>query len=283
MEPPGQLEVAEQAAKALGITKLVPTIYKDVLQPAARVTGRKLVIVAKAVGIALAPLEGAVWGYERTKDWLSAKVAARLANKPAEEIKPAELVIAGPILLNMAFASEAPHLREMYANLLASAMHAPTASRVHPSFVQIIQQLTPAEAQILREIATNYSSGSVLFREDLAFLGGADEALAGWLQGWSTRPGQSADMSAGGSEILDGWEKLCANCGITERVLTLSFYRNLLRLGILAERIEHIGGKPSLVEGDGLQLVPGYGAKLSSYLELTDYGDLFLDVCVRST
>ncbi len=38
------------------------------------------------------------------------------------------------VVMGMAFGSEAPHLREMYANLLATAMHSPPASRV-PSLV----------------------------------------------------------------------------------------------------------------------------------------------------
>jgi hypothetical protein len=60
-------KIVEQAAKELGITNLLPEIYKDLLHPAVKESGEKLVIVAKAVGIALAPLEGAVWGYEQIK------------------------------------------------------------------------------------------------------------------------------------------------------------------------------------------------------------------------
>jgi len=56
--PANVLPIAEQAAKALGITQLVPAIYDDLLQPAAREVGQKFVAVAKAVGIALAPLGG---------------------------------------------------------------------------------------------------------------------------------------------------------------------------------------------------------------------------------
>jgi hypothetical protein len=54
MEPAEESSITEQAAKALAITQLVPTIYQDFLQPAATEVGQRLVVVAQAVGIALA-------------------------------------------------------------------------------------------------------------------------------------------------------------------------------------------------------------------------------------
>ena len=98
-------------------------------------------VVAKAVGISLAPLEGATWGYQQIKDYLSAKVAAKLANKAPADIKPPERHIAGPVVMGMVFADQAPHLKEMYANLLATAMHSPSADKAHPSFVQLYSSL----------------------------------------------------------------------------------------------------------------------------------------------
>jgi hypothetical protein len=266
---PTTAKVATEAAKELGITQLVPAIYQDLLQPAVKETGQRFVVVARAVAIGLAPLEGAVWGYQQIKDYLSAAVAARLANKPAEEIKPPDRVIAGPVVMSMAFAAEAPHLREMYANLLAAAMHAPSANRVHPSFVQVIQQLAPAEAQILEEIARSYTSGSVLFREDLVALESSTDRRSSVLRFL---------LSTQKTHISSMWLDLCGKCGVSEAALAHAFYRNLVRLGILAERIESLGEEARL----GERLFGGQGGKrLSSYVELTEYGDLFLDVCVR--
>lgn len=263
MEPNSTLKVAEQAAKELGITQLVPAIYQDLLQPAAREVGQQFVVVAKAVGVALTPLHATVWGFDQVKDYLSAQVARKLANKPAAEIKSPDLVVAGPAMLNMRFAADAPHLREMYANLLATAMHAPSAEKAHPSFVQIIQQLSSPEAQILKVIARDYKSGSVLFREDLASLESPlrDDFMHKW------RP-------FGSSTISSEWQDLCAKCGITTPALVHTFYRNLVRLAVLVERIEALAEEAPII---GI----AQKRKLSSYVELTEYGDLFLDVCVR--
>ncbi|MDL2122548.1 MAG: hypothetical protein LWX51_05580 [Deltaproteobacteria bacterium] len=59
------------AAKALGLGELVPEVYRDMLQPAARQIGDGLATIANAVRISLAPLEAGIWGYGQIKEWLS--------------------------------------------------------------------------------------------------------------------------------------------------------------------------------------------------------------------
>jgi hypothetical protein len=250
-----QARIAEEAAKALGITQLMPTIYKDLLQPAAKETGQHLVVVAQAVGIALAPFETAVWGYQRIKDYLSAKVAAKLADTPPAEIISPDPVIAGPVMMSMVFAVEAPHLREMYANLVARAMHSPSASKAHPSFVQVIQQLSSAEARILQEIAKKFVPAETIFKELL------DE---GGL--WEK----------GSKYISSQWQDFCLNFGVTEKSLADAYYYNLIRLGILIERKET---EATLCDRDDMRSV--VATTTTNSVMLTDYGDLFLDVCVR--
>lgn len=265
MEPASK--VAEDAAKALGLTQLVPTIYQDLLQPAAREAGQKLVVVAKAVSIALAPLEMGVWGYDQIKNFLAASVAAKLAQKPPEEIKPADKHIAGPIVMALAFASDAPQLREMYANLLAAAMYSPAATRVHPSFVQIIQQLTPSEAKLLRAIAQEYKNGSVLFREHVAELseGKRISSVAELLLSERTPS----------SDISEQWKQFCSRHEVADPEPIDAFFMNFLRLGILSQNLE-----PS--SETQLPLSSWYEQRrLERCVQLTEYGDLFLSVCVR--
>lgn len=257
MTEPEQGASAEQAAHVLGITKLVPAIYQDLLQPAAREMGQRLVVVARAVSIALAPLEAAVWGYERIRDYLAAAVTAKLASTRPEDIRTADPLIAGPAMLNMLFTAEAPHLREMYATLLAHAMHVPSASRVHPSFVQIVQQLSPSEAAILRRIASDHASEAVLFEETL---------LGGWDRGGNV----------GGPYISTQWRTFCASCGISADTAADVLYHNLIRLGLLIERTEADAHFRESIAGSG-----HVDTRTINYVMLTAYGNRFLDVCVR--
>jgi hypothetical protein len=273
MPTPEQDPVTKEAAKALGV--LVPEIYHDLLQPAAQEMGQKFIIVAKSVGVALAPLEASVWGYERIKEYLSAKVAAKLADKPPEEIKSPPTIIAGPVVMGMVFAAQEPHLREMYANLLANAMHAPVSSRVHPSFVQIIQQLSPAEAQILNGVAADFKGGHVLFREDVATLEDSNASAFAVFAGSGFSQSENVGVSG-------AWSDLCTKYEAPQSPLTNAFYRNFIRLGILDERIESTGGGVAIGQRF-LQWEQQPARKLSRKIVLTDFGDLFLDVCVRNT
>lgn len=59
--------------------------------------------------------------------------------------------VAGPLLLAYPFVEHEPDLRDMFEELLLSAM---TPNQlVHPSFVDAVKQLTPLEARVLRGLA----------------------------------------------------------------------------------------------------------------------------------
>jgi hypothetical protein len=59
METPKATDLAEQTAKALGLSQLAPALYQNLLQPTARETGKNILLVAKAVSLGLSPLNGA--------------------------------------------------------------------------------------------------------------------------------------------------------------------------------------------------------------------------------
>jgi hypothetical protein len=254
MIDPNSIQIAAEAIKELGLAQLAPTVYQEVLQPAARETGKNLLVVAKAVGIAISPLKATVWGYEQVSDYLKAQITAKLAHKPASEIKSPDPVVAGPLIMGMAFASEAPHLREMYANLLASAMHTPSASKAHPSFVNAIQQLSPSEARLLQIIATTSPH----------FVIASDEILGG------PNSVQSISSVTIEAPFRDSWRHFCASVEIADSTLADTYRDNLLRLGILSYRYD--------VARDVLAGISGL--KAARALTLTDYGKLFLKICV---
>jgi hypothetical protein len=68
------------------------------------------------------------------------------------------LHIAGPTLESLRYTGAIPPLRQMYENLLATAMDAESVEQAHPAFVEIIRQLTPDEAGILERLATRKAS-----------------------------------------------------------------------------------------------------------------------------
>lgn len=59
-------------------------------------------------------------------------------------------IIAAPAMQGLAFSLGEPDLKELYLNLLASASDSSRQDTVHPSFAEIIRQLTGEEASLLR-------------------------------------------------------------------------------------------------------------------------------------
>ncbi len=135
-----------------GLVEAVP-VYQDAVQPAAKEIGTALQTVARSIHIALAPISALVWGYERIKDYLSEALAKRLEQVPPEHIITPNPTVAVPAIESLRYTAHDPTLREMYANLLATAIDARTAKEAHPAFAELIRQLSPDEARILKYIA----------------------------------------------------------------------------------------------------------------------------------
>ena len=144
--------VVKDAADAIrGVVKAVP-IYEDMLQPTAKELGRNLETEAKSVRLVLAPVAALVWGYDRIKDYVQTTLAQKLKNVPKDRLTTPSPMIAGPALEALKYAGHNPTLRELDANLLATSIDAKTAHEAHPAFVEIIRQLTPDEARILKYV-----------------------------------------------------------------------------------------------------------------------------------
>lgn len=132
-----------------GVAKAIP-IYDDVVQPAAKEIGKGLQTIAKTVHVALAPVSALIWGYDQIKDFVSTKLADRLKNVKPEDIVTPTPNVAGPVLEALRYTGHEESLSDLYANLLAASMDRNTASQAHPAFAEIIKQLTPDEAKIVR-------------------------------------------------------------------------------------------------------------------------------------
>ena len=76
-------------------------------------------------------------------------------NTKLKEIHPDELVepslhIIGPAIQDSKFYIDSEVLRGMFANLIAASMNKEKFKSVHPSYVEIIKQLSPDEGKILK-------------------------------------------------------------------------------------------------------------------------------------
>jgi hypothetical protein len=248
---------AREALNALGVGPAAKELYVDLLRPAARETGKNLLVVAKLVTVALAPLHGMVWGIERIRDWLSAALLKRLAGKDPEQIQAPASYIAGQALVQLLFCADQEQLREMYANLLASAMNRQSAADVHPAFVHVIQQLTPDEALVLQKISTEVGQFALHQIES-----------------------ESDALSQRTESISVQFRKFCESAGVGAPALSDAYLDNLLRLRVLAEQQWSEGEfRPAgyTDHGDYQASVENSNGRL---IELSAFGEGFLRTCI---
>ena len=238
-------------AKALGLGELVPEVYRDMLQPAARQIGDGLATIANAVRISLAPLEAGIWGYGQIKEWLSIRVTRILADRKTKRIETPPLSVAGPLVFQLIFAKDEPELKELYASLLASTMDS-SDSVAHPSFVTIIQQLTSDEAKILRYIAQCHEDWPHISED-------------------STGEGEAIEL------VRLKFKSWCEQAGVTFLERSDAYMDNLLRLRIFNQVM---AGDTKFDPHDFYEAFPW-----SEYasIELTSFGRQFLDACIEKT
>ncbi|MFM4843488.1 DUF4393 domain-containing protein [Aeromonas caviae] len=203
-------KIRDAADAIKGVVEAVP-VYQDVVQPAAKEVGTALQTVAKTIHIVLAPVSALVWGYDKLTDFLSTRVADKLKDVPPECIATPKPNVAGPALEALRYTGHEESLREMYANLLAASMDTRTAQGAHPAFVEIIKQLTPDEARLLKYFAVPRPLPLVSVRREYKV---------------------ETETERGGYDLLTnfslfGWE---AGCDYPEE--TPTYLDNLCRLGL---------------------------------------------------
>lgn len=85
------------------------------------------------------------------------EIETEIGKIPPEKIVPPPLNIVGPALEASKFHIEHEEIRLMFAKLIAASMNEDKQPKTHPSFIEIIKQLTPFDAKILYELSKHQS------------------------------------------------------------------------------------------------------------------------------
>jgi hypothetical protein len=85
---------------------------------------------------------------ENLKDYIQ-KVEEKTQEIPEKFLTEPQLHIVGPAIEASKFYINSEKLREMFANLIASSIDSRKTDKTHPSFVEIIKQLSPLDAGVL--------------------------------------------------------------------------------------------------------------------------------------
>lgn len=148
--PEGLDKLANGVGKAI---ETIPDLYDDTLKPATQESGKTLALIPRAINAALIPLRQ--WIAEREYKLAETEklLAKKLENVAEDKIVTPEAYVAVPAIQAISYSMDSEELRNLYANLLAKAMNSDTKDMVHPAYTNIISQMTPLDAKILKIIA----------------------------------------------------------------------------------------------------------------------------------
>jgi hypothetical protein len=136
------------------------------VREAANNLGMTALTVTKTINNVLLPLAAINFAFDKARRYFSETffedISKKTAAIPPDQIVEPKASIAGPALQGLAFTHEEANLKEMYLNLIATAMDGRVAAEAHPAFVEIIKQLSPVEADILNFVLKAISALAIV-------------------------------------------------------------------------------------------------------------------------
>ena len=257
------LEIAKETIK-----EVAADVYEDVGRPVAKPTGELVGLVPRAIKAALSPLEKWILQKEYNVAETKKMLEEKLQNIPPELIESPEPHIAVPAMQYISYCMDCDELRDMYANLLANSMNKVVKNGVHPGFIEIIKQLCPDEAKILKYFLNHSIVPTVTLRYE--------------------------DEEGSGINFIKDFSVVgeLANC---ERPYEICVYlNNLCRLGLVEysnlasltnkDLYKPLKEHPYIAKKATDSTAESFGFKkakiVEGYVALTDYGEAFGNVCL---
>lgn len=178
----GWLQVAQEALKVPG---LLVEIYGDLARPGVQQAGKALGTVMGLGNTILWPIQ---WANERSRVYLERNLEdyrSRLAALPMDKVVEVPPEIGVPLAEKLGYVSDTK-LADLYVTLLAKASSSECSWQAHPSFVNVINNLTPDEAQLLEQFvgednALEFLSARYVEEQTGTYTVGADILIAATL------------------------------------------------------------------------------------------------------
>lgn len=124
-------------------------VYKDAAQPSLRAIGTTVSLLPRTIRLWFGKWEKWVVNGEESLEKTAEAIRKKVAKTPEERLCEPAAYVALPAIQQISYSYDSDELRNMYANLLATSMDTAVKDNVHPSFVELIKQLSPDEARLL--------------------------------------------------------------------------------------------------------------------------------------
>lgn len=141
-------QIAAEVAKILA-----NDVYSDALQPGMKQIGIAIETVAKLGNTVLTPVMLLNDGAKIMRERIVNKWQEKMEQLAEGQVKPMDGEIAVPALKKLEY-NTSEELEELFLNLLTSASNQAKEGIVHPSFANIISELSSDEARILNYLKT---------------------------------------------------------------------------------------------------------------------------------
>jgi hypothetical protein len=233
------------------------------IAPAGKEIGRTL---KDAIVLALKPIQISIWAFEKVEAFILSQLPEKLKGVPAENIVTPKALIAAPVIQYLRFIPDEPDLADLFLNLLASSMNKEKQKDVHPSFSEILKQISSDEAKMLKVLSNGEGFPKIKLNRE-------------------SGPNQF-------STVLRAFTTICydSNCEIPEN--TQEYIDNLVRLGLVEVLNEtYIIGDPRYVDfekhpvvAEQVDLIKKEGRSpkvIRGLFHLTNFGRQFCKAVVR--
>ena len=253
-----EIELAKQAGP------IFEKGYDDLLHPSVESIGTTISFLPRTIRLWLGKWEKWIINGEESIRLTAEAVREKAKEIPDEKLSEPEPYVAIPVIQQLSYCYDSEELREMYANLLVSSMNIDTKNYVHPAFAEIIKQLTPDEAKLIKKISTN---------DDYPLIDIRINVPSG---GFQTKLHNFTNISEGVCENPNG---------------ILSYLENFIRLGLITiptflyltdEKVYYPLEQHPLVQNILNQKLPeGYSYEISKgEFRITPFGRDFINTCI---
>lgn len=131
-------------------------IQQNIPETAKQADGALSTVVGFFNNVVLYPVKKANLTFRYKMESFEDDLKKKIKNIPEENLQVPPVKITGPVLEALRYAYDEDELREMYEEMLASAMDNRKVKQVHRSYVDAVRQMEPLDAQVLCRI-NNYN------------------------------------------------------------------------------------------------------------------------------
>lgn len=135
------------------VAEIAKEVYKDGAKETVQSSGKLISLLPRVIHAALCNVEKWILNKEYSIKETQKMLEYKLKNIDPSKISEPEAYVAVPTINALSYSFASDDLIDLYANLLASSMIDDEKWKVHPSFVEIIKQLSPDEAKLLKYLA----------------------------------------------------------------------------------------------------------------------------------